>query len=192
MAFPVLLALAVLQAYSSAKQAEEVRRAADLQNDLNKVNAKYLDYDAFQAEIFGYTESADYDKEISKVISEQRVGFAAQGVDVSYGTAAEIQQETRNVGALNIIDIQNAARMRAQGIKQQAQNVRQGGNLQRDQAYINARANETAGYIQAGSTGYRGYTQLGEQNPNYLGGSDKTSTRVRTAGQSYKNYGGTA
>lgn len=179
MAFPVLFALAAFQAASSAKQAEELRNAADLQNELNKINAKYLDYDAIQAEIFGLTESANYEKEIGRVIGEQRVGYAAQNVDVSYGTAAEVQAETKMVGALNILDIQSQARMRAQGIRQQAQNVRQGGNLQRDQAYVNAEATQTAGLINAGSTGYRGYTQFGDQNPNYSGGSNKTSTRVK-------------
>lgn len=185
MAFPILLVMAAVQAFSSAKQAQEARDAADLQNDLNNINAKYLDQDAFNAETFGYTESASYQKVIDQTVSSQRAGYASQNVDVNYGTAAEIQDETKITGMLNILDIQTQARNRAAGIKQQAFNLRQGSSVQKNQAYADAQANETTGYLKAGATGYRGYTQLGPGKPDLLGKSNKT----KMAGESYNDYG---
>lgn len=178
MAFPILLALAAIQAGSAAKQAGEIRDSADLTQSLNEINAKYYDYDAHQAEIFGQTEAASYDKKVTSTIGAQRVGYAAGNVDVNYGTAKDLQNETKLIGNLNILDITNEARSRAQGIRQNAWNLRYSGKMANEQAHINANATETAGYINAGETGYRGYSQMTGENPKYTGGSNKTSTKV--------------
>src|SRR5574343_781094 len=120
MAFPFLLALAAIQGFSAYKQSEETREAAEFQNKLDAINEKYAEYDAHQAEIFGATEAARYDVQIKGTIGAQKLALAGEGVDVSYGTAKELQKETELIGTLNLIDIQNEARMKAIGLKREA------------------------------------------------------------------------
>lgn len=181
MAFPILLALAAAQAYSGYKQSEEIKQAAELQNALNEINAEYTEHDAYEAYKFGETEAAAYEPKISQTIGAQRTAYASEGVDVGYGTAAEVQKETRLTGQLNIIDIQNAARMKSLGLRQQADNIRRGMSVTKSQAEINADATLSKGALDAGATGYRGATQyFGDNNPQTLGGSNKSSgNRVR-------------
>lgn len=181
MAFPILLVLAAAQAASAAKQAQEVRDAAELQQALNEINAKYIDFDAYEAEKFGFTEVARYEPQISGTIGAQKNALAYENVDTSYGTAAEIQRETQVTGTLNILEIQNQARMKAAGLRQQARNMRISGAVAKDQANLNANATETAGYINAGATGYRAYTQMGSDKPTE-GKTNKVSTRITSSG----------
>ena len=185
-----LIALAALQAASALKQADEITMAAELNNQLSEVNAKYAEYDAYTAERFGFTESAAYQKNIDEVLGGQRAGYASQGVDIGYGTAAEVQNETKLTGALNIIDIQNQATMKAQGYLHQARNIRQGMSVAKSQAEIQANTVGTAGILNAAGTGYRGYTQM---SPDGLkktveGTSNKSSGRL--ADNSTNNYNG--
>lgn len=171
---PVLFALAAAQAISAAKQADEIRMQAELQANLNEVNAKYAEHDAYEAYKFGETEVARYEPQIDETVGAQRAVMASQGVDVSYGTGAELQQQTRLTGTLNILDIQNQARMKAEGYSAQARNIRQSSSVQKSKSEIAANDTEVSGIINAGATGYRGYTQLGPNNPNTLGTSNKT------------------
>jgi hypothetical protein len=177
MALPVLLALAAIQGFSSYKQAEATEGAARLQKELDNIDAGYIDYDAHEAEVFGVTEGVRHQTYINKTLSEQQSVFAAQGVDVSYGTAKEIQDETRLVGTLNVIDMRASGIMKSIGLKRKAQAMRSGANMQYEQTTMNAKARENAGYIEAGSTAFRGYTQTFGTNPDLLGKSNKTSTR---------------
>ncbi len=188
--FPVLIALAAGQALSAMKQADEARSAADLQNALNEINARYIDYDAYEAEKFGSTEVAAYQPQIDQTIGAQRVALAAQNIDTGYGTASEFEKETKLTGALNVIEIQNQAREKAAGLRQEAANLRRGSSVQKDQANMNANASETAGLLNAGATGYRGYTQAYPApglKDNSLGTSNKSGNRV---GWVPMNYGG--
>ena len=174
----VLFALAALQAASALKQADEIRRSADLTNQLNEINAKYADYDAYQTETFGQTEAARYQTTIDQTLGAQRAGYAAGNVDVNFGTAAEVQNETKLTGVLNIIDIQQQARMKAQGYRREARNIRSGMSVARSQAEMQANATVTAGLLNAGATGYRAYTQLGDDGlkPNVEGKANKIAS----------------
>ena len=151
--------VAVYQIYSGLKQAESIRRQARLTAQLNELNAKYIEYDAWQAEAFGSTEQARYQTEIDRVAGDQKVAYASHGVDINYGTAAEVQGESRLTGVLNKIEIQNQANLRAMGLKRQANNVRFSSMMQTNQAEANAQAATTAGVASGINTGLSAYAR---------------------------------
>jgi hypothetical protein len=173
-----MYALAALQAGTALKQADEIRQGAELTNALNEVNAKYVEQDAYEAQKFGDTQVANYEKQIDQTVGAQKAGYASAGVDVGFGTAAEVQNETKLNGVLNILDIQNQARAKARGLTLQARNIRQGMSVGRSQSEINASATETSGILNAGATGYRAYTQESGNDTGLkneaLGGSNRT------------------
>lgn len=171
-----LFALAAYQAVSALKQADEIRQSAELTNRLNEVNAKYADIDAYETEKFGFTEAASYQPNIDKTLAAQRSGYASQNVDINFGTAADVQEETKLVGNLNILDIQNQARMKALGFKQQAANIRSGMSVTKSQAEINSNSVASSGVTNAAGTAFRGWAAE-QPNKNYTGSSNYTRTK---------------
>lgn len=151
--------LVAFQIYNGIKQAESIRQQARLTAKLNELNAQYIEYDAWQAEAFGQTEQARYQSEIDRVEGEQKVTFAANDVDINYGTAAELQGETRLTGVLNKIQIQNQATSRSLGLRREANNVRFRSIMQQAEAEASAQASITSGFANAAQTGISAYTR---------------------------------
>ena len=155
----VYAALAAYQLAAGFQQAQMIRDNADLQNRINELNAGFADKDAYEAEKLGYTEVARYQNVVDTTVGDQRAAYAAQGVDVSYGTAAEVQSETRLTGLLNMLDIQKQAREKALGFKNEARNIRLQGGMARSQAELNAAGAQNQGIIGAVGTGLSGYAR---------------------------------
>jgi len=151
--------LAALQFLSSVRQGENVRRNAKFGEEFNEINAQFAEVDAIEAEKFGFTQIARYQTVIDKTLGAQKVGFAAQGVDVGFGTAAIIQKEARITGTLNKIDIEQQARERSLGFKREARSLRLRGALGVGVAESRAGAIRTQGAIAAITTGISGYNR---------------------------------
>jgi hypothetical protein len=141
-----------LQLWGSMEQAELTRRQAELNRQVSEFNAEDLEQSAWEAEKFGYTQVARYQSTVDEVISKQRVRFAAEGVDITFGTAAEIQEESRMTATLNALDIQKAARERAQNLRTEAANVRLQGFLGVVQGEAQASAETISGFAGAGQS----------------------------------------
>ena len=153
----VAVGVAGFQLISGAQQAETVRENARLQRDLDNMNAEYAKLDAYNAEQAGYSAEARYDSTINQTISGQKVGLASQGVDVNFGTAAEIQVDTKLVGFLNKLDIRNQAHERALGYENQSSNFRLRGATAEAQGEYNAGAIKNAALMNAAGTALSGY-----------------------------------
>lgn len=153
----VQFALAAFQLASSIQQAEAIRSQARLQKEIAEFNAQFAELDAYRTEQYGETEAARYQSEIDKTVGEQRVAYAASGVDVTSGTAAAIQAETKLTGFLNQLDIRTQAQSKALGYKREAMNIRLKGIMGQSQASLNANAIETAGMIGAIPGAVSGY-----------------------------------
>lgn len=156
MSFPI--AMAAVQLISGFQQAEMIRAKARLQQDMNEMNAQYIERDAWEAEKFGYTQASRYATNIASILGEQKVGLAAQGVDISSGTAKEIQEETKLTGFLNTLDLQRAGRAKAYGLKIQASNVRLGNFMQGQQAELDAQGSIRGGALNAAAYAYKGFS----------------------------------
>lgn len=150
-------ALAGFQVWNGISQGNLIRANADIQREVGEMNSKFAELDAYEAEKYGYTEANRYQSTIDSTIEAQRMEYASKNVDVNFGTAAEVQKETRLTGYLNQLDIINQAHEKAIGLKRQAINYRLGAQAQQSQAAINESAARTSGLIQAGGTLATGY-----------------------------------
>jgi hypothetical protein len=164
----------VFQIVGGAQQAEQIRRQARINEDINKLNAKYKGYEAYEAEKYGYTQAARYESVVTKTIGEQRAGYASQNVDVNFGTAAAVQEESRVNGFLNALDLQKQARSKAYGLKLDQSNIRFGMYLQSQVAEAQAYGAQASGVMNAVNTGVSGY-QMYSRKPS---GINETQTDV--------------
>lgn len=151
--------LAGLQLLSGFHQAEMIRRGAKLQQAINNMNAEFAEIDAYDAEVAGFTEAGRYESVIDSTVGEQRAGYAAQNVDVNFGTAKEVQEETKFTGFLNQLDMLRQGRERAKGYKTEARNLRLGGQFTRMQGDMDASIAIRSGVVSAAQTGLSGYAR---------------------------------
>ena len=164
---------AALQLMQGMNQANAVRKQSRLNKDIAEMNAEALEYDAYEAEKYGYSQSARYASVVNGIIGDQNLAYAVNNIDVTSGTAAEVIQESRVVGFLNTLDIQREARNKAKGLKMQAISTRLGGGYQYMQG------NAQAGNIMTSAIFNAGATLVNAQN-------DKTKASLRrNSGYSY-------
>jgi hypothetical protein len=149
--------MAALELAGGYFAAQNIKRTADLNQDISDMNAQFAELDAYDAEVEGWGAQARYQSVIDNTLSEQRTRMLAQDIDVNYGSAAAIQEETKLTGQLNLMEIQKQANQAALGYKRQARDTRLGGAL----AYGDAKAragqamfSSVAGATKTGLTGY--------------------------------------
>ncbi len=149
--------MAGMQMMQGQQQADSIMKSAEFQRQINAFNAQFAEDDAYDAEIAGYTEVARYATQVSGVLGEQRTAMAAANVDVNFGTAAEIQGETKLTGFLNTLDLQQRAREKAYGFKREARNIRLGSSMRQTQASLEASGAQSRGVISAAGTSLSGW-----------------------------------
>lgn len=157
---PVTMAgfgLGGLQAASAFQQAEIIRRNADLKSQVDDMNAQFAELDAYKAEQYGYTQASRYGSMVDQTVGEERSKYADQNVDVGYGTAAQVQKQSRFTGYLNEVDMIQQAREKAMGLRQQAESYRLSGSAATAQGALDSGATEAAGLMQGGATSLSGY-----------------------------------
>lgn len=89
----------LLSAFGSFGAARAARRAA--RKDANDVLG------------LGEEDVASMRRSLSALIGRQRVGGAAQGIDLEHGTAALIDRQTREIGAMDVATIRRNAQRQA-------------------------------------------------------------------------------
>lgn len=151
------LALAGLQAVGGFQSADIIRQNGDLQASVNDMNAQYADLDAYRALESGYGNAARYQTTVDQTIAADRGAYASEGVQVGYGTAADVEGDNRIAGMVNTLQIQKNARNAAAGYQAQAINIRLGGQTIQLQAGLNASAAQSQGVMGAASTLLAGY-----------------------------------
>ena len=151
--------MAAFQIVSGLQGAESIRANAELQKEIAELNAQYAEIDAWEAKLNGEEQVARYDNVIKQTISSQRVALAAQDVDVDFGTAKELQQESKLNGMLNQMDIREQAHAQVLGYKTQARQYRLQGAMGQMQAGYDASATQNAAIIGAATTGLAGYAR---------------------------------
>lgn len=153
--------LAGIQLAGGYQQAEIIGYQTRLKERIDKMNSDRAEMDAFDAEAAGFGEIARYQNVIDSTVADQRTGYAAQGVDVNYGTAADVQKETRVTGMLNQLDMEKQAREKALGFTREARMIRIGSQASRMTADAQAGAAQFAGITGAASTMISGYSKFG-------------------------------
>lgn len=173
--------LAGLQLATSYFAAENIRQSAAINQRVAEINAEFAELDAYDAEIAGFSEVARYQSVIDATLGEQQAGFAAADVDLNFGTAAAIMEETKLIGELNKLELINQAEQQALGFKNQARNFRLGGYLARMGAEGNAAQVQLQGVLGAAGTGVQairsnatGYRSEGGQGGGNTGGQSSS------------------
>lgn len=167
MAAPALF-LAGFQIISGIQQAEIVRENARLTKEVNDMNAEYAELDAYRAELNGESQEARYQSVIDSTLGSQKVALASQGVDITFGTAKELEAESKLNGFLNQVDIRNQAHQQALGYKQQARSIRLSGSQAVAQAEVQASAIRNTALISGAKTALPTVTGYFKKNPSLL------------------------
>jgi len=153
----VAAALALYQVFSSVQTSQLMKRQGEFDKRVAAFNAEYLEKDAWEAELLGYSQTARYKVQEDKILGDQVAIFEAQNVDSTSGTAKELQEETKLNSYLNTLDIQKIARADALKLKLEASNVRLLGSFRGLQANSNAATVQSEGLVRGITTGVSGY-----------------------------------
>ncbi len=116
-AIPAAISLA-----GGAMGAQGARQAGAYAAAQSEQNAQYKEAAAVDAEKRGAVQADQYRRQVGQMIGTQRAGFAANGIDVNSGTAAEIQDDTAAIGEFDALTIANNAAREAWGYRVGAQN----------------------------------------------------------------------
>jgi hypothetical protein len=152
-------ALAGYQILSSLQQAEMMEEQGKLQRKVSEMNAEFAEVDAYEAEKAGFTQAARYQANANEVIADQKIAMTSKDIDVTYGTAAELQAESKLNTLLNTLDMQREGRERAMGFRREARQTRLQGSLNSLGVSTQASATRNAGVMNAGATLVSGYSR---------------------------------
>jgi len=144
---------------NAESQATNINFQSRLNREMSAMNTEFALHDAWEAERYGFTESARYQATIDETVSEQRTAMAAQGVDITSGTALQLQQQSKLVGFLNTLSIQQEARNKAKGLKMQALGMKLNSIFNTLESSMLANNTRTAGYLSAINNGITGYAE---------------------------------
>ena len=145
----VQLAGAGLNAYGQVQQGRAEQKAANMQADLLEMQAR----DAIER---GEFEAAKRRRGTKRLLGGQRALMAAQGLDLSVGTPADLQTETETIGALDALMIKTNAAREAWGFRGQAAMTRYEGRIRRRAANLQAFNTMLGGGASAAQTYSRG------------------------------------
>lgn len=162
MAAPIIIGAALgvggtlMGAYANARALEAQGYA---QRQAFEMNAKFAEFNAKQALERGDEAAKAYKDHVNKTIGTQRASYAAQGVDVNSGSAMEVQKQTAELGAQDVLTIKNNAWREAWGMRVEAGNSRIQAQYAESTANATARATLLTGGLQAGAQGASGYSK---------------------------------
>ncbi len=111
------------------RQASAASAAGRYTQSVDNENARLMDLQATDATARGQLEEQRQRLSTRQNIGASRAALAAQGVDVSSGSAADVQASEAGVGEMDALTIRNNAAREAWGYKVGAINERQQGTL---------------------------------------------------------------
>jgi len=172
--------LAALQLAGGYFASQNIKESARLNQDIANMNAEFAELDAYDAITEGYTQQARYQTVIDQTLSEQNLALAAADVDINYGTAATMVDETKFTGQMNLMEIQKQAEEKALGYKAQARSFLSAGAMNRADAEAKAAGvmfNSVVGAAQSGLSGYKDYVKSGASAPVDTGSGNRNPFR---------------
>ena len=128
-AMAAMVAMGGLQLAQGIGQANALNAQGEYQKAMSEINARNAEIMARKRLEKGEEEAKLYGQKLNQTVGTQRVSYAAQGVDIDDGSAAEIQKQTFEIGADDIEQLRNNAFLEAMGYKSQAQDIRRQGDM---------------------------------------------------------------
>ena len=114
--------------------AQNAKQQGAFQAAMAEQNAGYKEAAAQDAIKRGDVQADQYRRQVGQMIGSQRSGFAANGIDVNSGTAAEIQDDTAAFGEFDALTIANNAAREAWGYRVGADNDRMNARMAQSNA----------------------------------------------------------
>lgn len=145
-----------LSAAGAATSAIGAYQQAKVAGDVAARNAKIADLQAEDALRRGENEAAELRRRAAATKSAQRVSLAAKGLDLTYGTAADLQDQTDFFGESDVATIRTNARKEAWARRSQG-------------ATFQAEALSSRPWLSAGSTLLAGAGQVADKWYAYRG-----------------------
>jgi len=185
----VMTALAIIgigiSVYSSWKQGQALKKAGKQAREASESQADLLDFNAEVAELQrkdalnrGADEESRFRTQVRGAIGTERTEFAANNVDVNFGSAADVQADTAFLGELDALTIRVNAAREAWGFQVEAEDTRRRAQITRKEGVQQELAGREAGnaaYLQGAGNLLIGSASLYSQR--YGTGSTRPSTR---------------
>ena len=146
-----------LSAAGTAASAVGAYRQSQMAKATAEANAAYSKEQANDAVRRGEQDAMEMQRRVASAKSSQRVALAAKGLDLSYGTAADLQDQTDFFGQQDVATARNNARREANSY------------LNRSSGY-QAEAMSNNPWVSGGSTLLAGAGQVASKWYSYTGG----------------------
>lgn len=154
-------------------QSQALKAQGDFSQYQAEQNARLAEAQAEDATKRGAKEASRLQRQTRGVIGAQRAALAAQGIDISSGTAADIQAETAQFGIDDASTIRQNAIREAYGFQREAINTRAQGQFDRISARSQASSTLLTGGLSAIGHGVSGFNFTPKDKPG--GKSAKSS-----------------
>jgi hypothetical protein len=116
---------------SGAMEGENAKMQGKFQSSQEMQNARYAEMNAADAIKRGDKEAINVKNKANQLKGSQRAAMAAQGIDLSSGSSADIITETETMGSLDALTAKNNAYREAWGYRSEANNRRAAGKFAR-------------------------------------------------------------
>lgn len=176
----------VVGGVSSYQQGKAQQAQYDYQAKVNEENAKIAQENAKVQRQQGIEEARLQRIKAASTIGSQKTAMAANGVDVTQGTAVDVIADTAAIGELDALQTQYNYEMKARGYEAQAGNFQNQANLD----VISGKNAYTAGKVGAVQHGLAGLQQTADVASQWFGfGSGSTNTKTKKIGKNVYSGG---
>lgn len=171
---------------AAVQQGKSQEAMYNYQAKVNQENAKIAQENANVQRQQGIEEARLQRIKAASTIGSQKTAMAANGVDVTQGTAVDVIADTAAIGELDALQTQYNYEMKARGYEAQAGNFQNQANLD----VISGKNAYTAGKIGAVQAGLGGLTQVGDISSKWFDfGSGSTNTKNKKIGKNVYSGG---
>ena len=180
-------ALAGFQLAQGFMQAENVKKQAALQKEIDDFNIGLAKFDAWKAEADGQAAVALYQQQVEQANATAKVRAAAVGADIKSGSLAQVQRDNDLTALSNSLSIQNQAAEKAMGYRRQVSGIQAQSAINYGAAQAQAQNMIIGSALNAASTGIKAY---GSQYTPSTTGQDTSPSSP--SGYTYEPLGGSA
>ena len=131
MAVALFAAGTAVNSYAAYQQAQAQKNAAKYEAAIAQQNQRLASWQAQDARARGAIEEARYAREAGQLMGSQRAALAASGVDISSGSAADIQADTTRLADLDLAAIRANTEREAFGYQVEARDAQAASRLSR-------------------------------------------------------------
>lgn len=162
---------------ASVQQANAAEAEAEYQAKVQRENAKIAEENAAVQRQQGIEEERMQRLKTARNVASQKTAMAANGIDVTTGTALDVIEDTATIGELDALQTRYNYERQALAYEAKADNFQNQANLD----VLKGKNAQTAGYLNAGATGLAGINKsidVASKWYDFSGGTSKNSGQL--------------